>query len=204
MAMPSGKSVGVAICLATLAPHVAAQDTGGQNLARLDWKGVPVGIIQTLPESDLSRCADDCLPPLTPHRGIIPVAEAEVIGFLRNQVTEGTGLLIDVRSAQAYAAGSIPGALNIPLELLSGANPYRADILKAFGAMDAPSNTLDFATARSVLVFGDGPLDPDAASAASQLVQAGYPARQILYYRGGLQSWRLLGLNVEPPKGAPS
>ena len=28
------------------------------------------------------------------------------------------------------------------------------------------------------------------------MIEAGYPAERICYYRGGMQSWRVLGLTV--------
>ena len=33
------------------------------------------------------------------------------------------------------------------------------------------------------------------------LTEAGYPADRIFYYRGGMQSWRLLGLSVTDQTG---
>jgi hypothetical protein len=33
------------------------------------------------------------------------------------------------------------------------------------------------------------------------MIDAGYPAERISYYRGGMQSWRVLGLTVAQPGG---
>jgi hypothetical protein len=33
------------------------------------------------------------------------------------------------------------------------------------------------------------------------MIEAGFPAGNISYYRGGMQSWRLLGLTVTTPGG---
>jgi hypothetical protein len=30
------------------------------------------------------------------------------------------------------------------------------------------------------------------------MIEAGYPAEKIFYYRGGMQMWRMLGLTVVP------
>lgn len=33
------------------------------------------------------------------------------------------------------------------------------------------------------------------------MIELGFPAEKIFYYRGGMQVWRMLGLTVSDPKG---
>ena len=41
-----------------------------------------------------------------------------------------------------------------------------------------------------------GSIVPSGRVAIRNMITAGYPADHILYYRGGMQVWRLLGLTV--------
>ncbi|MGA1179662.1 MAG: rhodanese-like domain-containing protein, partial [Marivivens sp.] len=34
-------------------------------------------------------------------------------------------------------------------------------------------------------------------TAIRNLLEVGYPAERIFYYRGGMQAWRMLGLSVK-------
>jgi len=115
---------------------------------------------------------------------------------MQQNVSLGTGLLIDARLPTEYAAGTIPGAISVPGPTLVGNNPYREDLLLALGAKGAIGQ-MDFSGAFDLLIFDDGPWSPTARQAVQLLLDAGYPAQKILYYRGGLQMWHVLGLYTE-------
>lgn len=42
---------------------------------------------------------------------------------------------------------------------------------------------------------------PTPDGAALRMIDAGYPAEWIVYYRGGMQAWRMLGLTVTEQAG---
>lgn len=42
--------------------------------------------------------------------GVATYGELEVLGFLETKVSDGAGLLLDVRSPHDFASSSIPGA----------------------------------------------------------------------------------------------
>ena len=54
----------------------------------------------------------------------------------------------------------------------------------------------DCAGARPVALFCNGLWCGQSPSAIRRMIAAGYPAEKIHYYRGGMQSWRMLGLTV--------
>lgn len=151
---------------------------------------------------DLARtsraCPPDCLQPLSLGDGVTTLGELEVLTFLEQKVTESEGLLLDSRSPAAFASGSIPGAVNVPSETLTADNRFRDDILRALGAVSRADGALDFSGAMTLALFSGGAWSSDAPAAISNLLAAGYPPEKLLYYRGGIQSWALMGFPLIP------
>lgn len=143
-------------------------------------------------------CPPFCIQPATAADGVETFGELEILDFLEENVAQGTGLLVDARLPEFYVKGTIPGALNIPFSALSADNPYLTDILKALGAQDA-GGTLDFSGAYTLALFCNGPWCGQSPKAIHELLDAGYPAERIKYYRGGMQDWLGLGLTTVVP-----
>lgn len=140
-------------------------------------------------------CPGSCVQPMVVSPGIDTLGELEVIAFLQNTVADGAGLLVDVRMPNTFSSGSLPGAVNVPVATFAPDNPYRDDLLSALGVTNvgaAPS----FASAFSLVLYGSGPDDAAAANAINSLLDAGYPAGKIDYYRGGASDWTNLGLSL--------
>lgn len=140
-------------------------------------------------------CDGLCIMPTVVTQGVASVAEREVISFLGQAVANGQGILIDARGSDNRGAGTIPGATHVPAAVLDPANSYRIDILMALGAT-RNGDTLDFSTAAPLMVFDNGPADGEAANMIAALMNAGYPASKLSYYRGGMLVWVALGLTV--------
>ena len=49
---------------------------------------------------------------------------------------------------------------------------------------------------REVVLFCNGPWCGQSPTAIRRMIEAGYPAEKISYYRWGMQGWRMLGLTV--------
>lgn len=143
-------------------------------------------------------CPPFCIQPVNIAEGVDLMGELEVIEFLQNQVQNGTGLLIDSRVPDWFAKGTIPGAVNVPFTTLDPENGFRDQILQALGAQTA-SGGLDFSNALELALFCNGPWCEQSPRAIRNLLDAGYPAEKIHYYRGGMQNWLLLGLTVDLP-----
>lgn len=86
-------------------------------------------------------------------------------------------VVIDVRTAEEYAAGHIPGALNIPFD----------QVAKRISEVDAP-----YGVALYCMV------GPRARKGESALLGAGYTS--VLHLEGGLAAWQAAGLPVESEK----
>jgi rhodanese-related sulfurtransferase len=140
-------------------------------------------------------CPSSCVQPIQVAPGVATLGELEVIAFLQSDVSTGSGLLVDVRMPSSFSAGSVPGAVNVPVATFARDNPYRDDLLSALGVTGVGA-TPNFGSAFSLVIFGDGTDDSDAPEAINSLLDAGYPAGKILYYRGGASDWTQLGLNL--------
>lgn len=143
-------------------------------------------------------CPPFCIQPVSIADGVSTMGELEVIEFLKNQVQDGTGLLIDSRVPEWFAKGTIPGAVNVPFTTLDPENGFRDQILQALGARPS-GNGLDFTNALELALFCNGPWCGQSPRAIRNLLDAGYPPEKIHYYRGGMQNWLLLGLTVDLP-----
>lgn len=140
-------------------------------------------------------CPSSCIQPMRAAAGVETFGELEVIDFLQDSVSDGSGLLIDVRMPSTFSAGTVPGAVNVPVKTFRPDNPYRSDLLSALG-VQTPDSRPGFADAFTLVIFGDGPDDADATAVIDHLLDAGYPAGKISYYRGGAARWSALGLNT--------
>ena len=145
-------------------------------------------------------CPPFCIHPMKAAAGVETVGEIEVIRFLKTRVEAKTGLLIDARLSSFYKNGTIPGSVNIPFNLFSGTdNPYHEKILAVLGAVKKPSQAWDFSKAMALVLFCNGPWCDQSIHAIKSLIASGYPVAQISYYRGGMQNWQALGLNISQP-----
>lgn len=144
-------------------------------------------------------CPPFCVAPMQVAPGVETLGELEVIAFLEQHVARGTGVLIDSRLPDFYHKGAIPGAVNVPFTALDPTNPYRDAILEALGAVRA-AGRWDFGGAQDLALYCNGPWCEQSPRAIRHLLDAGYPAEKLHYYRGGMQDWLMLGLStVLPP-----
>ncbi len=142
-------------------------------------------------------CPPFCVQPFEPFKGIETYGEYEVLQFLKNEVSNNTGVLVDARLPKWYNQGTIPGAINIPFPILNpdASNEYLNQILPILGA-EKKDGKWDFSKAQKLVVFDNGPWCQQANRALHHLIELGYPKNKIKYYRGGMQYWQILGLTV--------
>ena len=129
-------------------------------------------------------CPDFCIQPHTPAEGVTTIGELELIEMLQNP----QAVVLDRRTPDWFASGTIPGAINIPYT-------YVVDELAQLGC-EPDFDGWDCTEAKPVALFCNGVWCGQSPSAIRNMVKAGYPANRIFYYRGGMQTWRLLGLTV--------
>jgi rhodanese-related sulfurtransferase len=116
--------------------------------------------------------------PLVLAPGVATFGELEVI----EHIAAG-GALVDCRLASYLQGGTIPTAVNIPhAEIVERSDELHPDTL--------------------TVVFCNGPQCPASSGAVNALLQAGWPAQALAYYRGGIHDWVTLGLPLTPPARA--
>ncbi len=132
--------------------------------------------------------------PYEPIKGIETIGELCVIDFLQDKVTNNKGMIIDARMPKWHKAGSIPFSVNIPFPILTIKN-FNEKIAQIFG-VKKKKDSWDFDNAKTLLIYDNGPWCQQGVHAMKNLVKIGYPKSKILYYRGGMQYWQILGLTT--------
>jgi rhodanese-related sulfurtransferase len=107
--------------------------------------------------------------PLELAPGVRTVGELELIEHLRHGLPA-----VDTRLGHFHRAGTIPGAQPIA----------HTEIAERLHELDPATPTV---------FFCNGPQCAATPDAIHQLLEAGYPAGAILYYRGGMHDWVTLG-----------
>ena len=146
-------------------------------------------------------CPPFCVQPISLSPGVETIGEIELLEYLQ-QITDGDKsiLVIDSRTPEWVIKGTIPGAINIPWTIISpaaGADPFEiADVFETkFGAI-AQEGLWNFSNAKTLVLFCNGLWCGQSPTNIRTLLQFGYPAQRIKWYRGGMQAWEGLGLTV--------
>lgn len=148
------------------------------------------------------------------------IFENAMLDYLKRQSGgDDSVLVIDSRTPGWAAAGTIPGATNLPWTLLNpnkGASTAdilqlltnRFDVKLAEGAGEIEvdeavvagdtSEVFDYEDAKTLVLFCNGPWCGQSPENIRQLLKMGYPAEKIKWYRGGMQAWHVLGLTTVP------
>ena len=130
-------------------------------------------------------CPPFCIQPLSPAPGVTTVGELELIDAMK----AGETILVDGRTPDWFAGGTIPGAINIPYT-------QAVERLAELGCEPDFDGEFDCSGASRVILFCNGIWCGQSPAAIRAMIEAGYPVDRIQYYRGGMVAWRLLGLTV--------
>ena len=157
---------------------VASRRDGVKVYYRLADPGVSVliGQVQDFAASRLAEAEHAARSYLGDVAVLEPIAQDELASRMR----DGQVLVLDVRPEVEYAAGHIPGAVNVPHDQL------------AARLAELPSGT-------DIIAYCRGRYCVFAPDAVRLLRARGFPARPL---DGGLPGWRLAGLPVAVAAGA--
>jgi rhodanese-related sulfurtransferase len=134
-------------------------------------------------------CPPFCIQPMSPAEGVTTIGELELIAMLEDP----DAIVVDSRTVDWYQGGSIPGAVSLPYTQVG-------DRLTELGC-EPDFDGWDCDGAKRVALFCNGLWCGQSPTAIRAMIAAGYPADRIFYYRGGMQSWRMLGLTVTGESG---
>jgi len=142
-------------------------------------------------------CPPHCIQKIKPIEGVKTISEIELIDFIKNKVYKKKGILADARIKEMFLYETIPGAINIPFTITQVKSKKVTDSLfKALGAKVKDDGSYDFSNAKELAVFCNGVWCGSSVKFIKNMIAKGYPKEKLYYYRGGLQSWRLLGLTT--------
>ena len=145
-------------------------------------------------------CPPFCIHPMEAAPGVKTVGELELLDFVTHEVKKGSGILIDARMPSWYETETIPGAINMPHVIFTTPSRQREQVLKLLGGVRNKQGKWTFgANVPTLLLFCNGPWCDQSPHAIQELIKLGYPAGKLLYYRGGMQMWKLLGLTTVVP-----
>ena len=114
------------------------------------------------------------LQPLQAAPGVRTVGELE----LAELVDQGA-VLVDCRTRGSFGGWTLPGSVLLPHDEIVD----RRDELDPGGLS---------------ILFCNGPQCPQSPDALRRLLQAGYPADALAYYRGGMHDWITMALPTQP------
>ncbi len=143
---------------------------------------------------DNRECPPYCISPIKIDN-IKTMGELETIRFIKSLKKNRNRLVIDARSSIEYRHNTLPTAVNIPYNMLTPNSKYREEILKLLGVKKLKKGWY-FKYVYKLLIFDNGILDSRATKMIDSLIKIGYPENKILYYRGGINSWKELGLTL--------
>lgn len=163
-------------------------------------------------------CPPFCIQPMSLGKGIQTIGEIEVINYAKNMSAgDKSILLVDSRTPDWVAKGTIPSAVNVSwVELTPKKGATTEGIMKVmtgqFGVklvdgkddMDVDeaiaggdtSTVFDYSNAKTLVMFCNGMWCGQSPASIAALRKFGYPADKIKYYRGGMQDWKILGLTT--------
>jgi len=150
------------------------------------------------------KCPPFCIQPAHLPGGVETIGEVELIGYVEKMAnSDDSIMLIDSRTPDWVAKGTIPGAVNLPWTKLNpakGADPISISeiLIGRFGAREL-EGLWDFSEAKTLVLFCNGMWCGQSPNNIKNLMRFGYPAHKLKWYRGGMQDWEILGLSTAKP-----
>jgi len=179
-----------------ITPNLSSINIAGNEIKR---NQNPRNTIHPAFKKTSRKCPPFCIRSWTVAPGVETVAELEVLYYAK---LAGDGdnrvMVVDARTPDWNKKGSIPTSVNVPFTKLiasKGANDVTiGESLETFGATEKDDGSWDFSQAKTLILFCNGMWCGQSPLAIDALLELGYPANKLKYYRGGIQSWETLGL----------
>jgi len=147
-------------------------------------------------------CPPFCIRPIVLAPGVETIGELEMLDYLaKASGGDKSILVIDSRTPDWVAKGTIPGSVNIPWTLLKEdtSDPLTISgiLSDQFGA-EFDDDLWDFSGVKTLVMYCNGMWCGQSPRNIMTLLKFGYPADKIKWYRGGMQDWEVLGLTTVP------
>ena len=149
-------------------------------------------------------CPPFCIQPAVLAPGVETIAERELMHYAEMMSNGDSSIIvIDSRTPDWVAKGTIPSAINVPWTSLNpakGATPIDiAEIMQSVFNVTESEGLFDFSDAKTAVMFCNGMWCGQSPNNIKNLLKFGYPAHKIKWYRGCMQDWEILGLSTAKP-----
>ena len=128
------------------------------------------------------------------------VAELEVLDLIKKSISKPNNyVLIDSRRSNWYENSTIPTAVNLPYNTISYDEDFPEDFQKVLDTLNikkTQDGQFDFSQAKEAILFCNGNWCVQSPRAIKELLSIGYPKKKLMWYRGGLQDWYILGFST--------
>lgn len=162
-------------------------------------------------------CPPFCIQPMVFAPGVETLGELEVIDHLVRMQAGENILVIDSRTPNWVKKGTIPGAVNISwvsltpakgattegimdimlnqmdVTLIGDADEFEVDEAIVNGSV---ADVFNYSQAKTLVLFCNGMWCGQSPASMASLLRFGYPADKIKWFRGGMQTWQILGLTT--------
>jgi rhodanese-related sulfurtransferase len=162
-------------------------------------------------------CPPFCIQPMVFAPGVETLGELEVIDHLVRMQSGEDILVIDSRTPNWVEKGTIPGAVNISwvsltpakgattegimdimlnqmgVTLIGDADEFEVDEAIVNGSV---ADVFNYSQAKTLVLFCNGMWCGQSPASMASLLRFGYPADKIKWFRGGMQTWQILGLTT--------
>jgi len=163
----------------------------------------------TLPAEFLKTeraCPPFCVQPISAGEGVETVGEIEVLDYLKRATAGEAVLVVDSRTTDWVLRGTIPGSVNIPWNQVDpqqqgmfgdSGDIYLQNLMtEQFGAVQTEDGAIDFSDAKTLVLFCNGIWCGQSSANIATLLNIGYPAEKLKWYRGGMQDWVSVGMTT--------
>jgi len=141
--------------------------------------------------------------PMQIHYDIDTYGELEVLAFIKHMQSDDSMLLVDGRKQSWYDYRTIPGSINIPFHHLKEREAFEFEFEHAIKILgvdihvdENEKESFDFNKAKTIVLYCNGPWCTQSVTMIESLLNIGYPAEKIKWYRGGMQTWLATGMTT--------
>ncbi|MDA0894023.1 MAG: rhodanese-like domain-containing protein [Proteobacteria bacterium] len=133
--------------------------------------------------------------------GIETIGELEFIDWMQRAQSDSSIMIVDTRTPGWHANLRIPCSFNVPFtDFADQYDDGLFHLTETFGVIEKENGELDFSKAKTIVGYCNGYWCGQTPNmyvrAKYSLINLGYPADKLKYYRGGMQAWTSLGLTV--------
>ncbi len=138
--------------------------------------------------------------PIKLAKGVETLGELEFIEYMKKAQTDDSIVIADSRTPGWHAKLRIPGTINLPYTNFQSKDRAIEAMEFELGVVLNDDGTLDFSKAKTLVAYCNGywcgQTPAMVKNVEYSLLNLGYPAEKIKYYRGGMQAWTSLGFTV--------